>query len=221
MKLLKTTLLTTLSFFLFSSLMAQNVSIGLRTGATYFKVRNSLIEDEAEYSLGLNVAIPVEIKFNEYLALQPELHFTQKGVLFEDQVEGEKRTLDFKTNFIEIPVLFKMSYGPGKLRANAFLGTSANYAINRYVVQKIGDDRDRENIDFVNEGNVQDARWEFSALGGVGLSMKAGPGNIVLDARYSIGVTDDSEFEGERPKNWKTSTNRGCTLSLGYTVPLK
>jgi hypothetical protein len=197
------------------------VSIGFRTGVNEFTVHSDDESEDPKYTMGLNLAIPMEITLTNYFSVQPELHFTQKGFAFESSVEGEDFTQTFRTNFLELPVLLKAKYGNDIIKGYAFVAPNVGYALNRTYNTKLGDkDTEKEDLDFVTEGDIQSQRWEFSALGGLGLEVQAGIGAFVVDVRYNLGFTDSVKFENERPGNWDKATNRGCTLSVGYMIPL-
>ncbi len=203
-----------------NEILAQQNAIGLRVGATYFTLDNDEIDD-AEYTMGLDLAIPFEYRFTSNFSIQPELHFTQKGVQFEEIEEGQDVTIAVKTNFIELPVLLKAQHGTEKFSYYLFVAPSVGYATNRFLTEKIGDgDREKQEVDFIDEGDAQSQRWEFSAIGGIGGSVKAGIGHVVLDVRYSLGLTDNTKFDGDQPDDWEKTTNQGCTLSVGYMIPI-
>jgi hypothetical protein len=221
MKNLQIILTSLIVFLSLGTIFSQNLSIGVRAGADYFTIKNDLIEDDAKFTLGYNFAIPVEYNLNSVFSLQPELNFTQKGVAFKFDQDGEEINLKLRTNYLELPVLFKARYGTQAIKAYAFAGPSLGFAASRKATTQIGDgDMESESIDFVDDGEVQDQRWEFAIVGGIGLDIKAGPGSFIIDARYSHGLTDDSKFEGKQPEDWKKSFNRGCTLSIGYKIPI-
>lgn len=200
---------------------SQQTAVGLRTGATYFTLTNEAINDEAKYTLGVDLAIPIEFQLSPFFSVQPELHFTQKGVQFEDVVNGEDQTIAVKTNYVELPVLLKANFGTQRLRGYAFVAPSLGYATNRFTAEKLGDaDWVKERVDFIETEGAESRRWDFSAIGGVGASVQAGVGSIVLDVRYSFGLSDNTNFTDEAPEDWEKTTNRGCTISVGYMVPL-
>ncbi|MCB0637037.1 MAG: PorT family protein [Lewinella sp.] len=198
----------------------QQVSIGLRAGASYFTVHDEQLDD-ALYDLGMDFALPVEISLSPLFSIQPELHFTQKGTAFESTTDGMDHRLALKTNYLELPVLLKANYGADRFQCNVFVAPSLGYALNRYTTEQLGDaDKVKEDVDFIDEGPIQSQRWDVSVLGGIGASLQAGPGRVVIDARYSFGLMDSAKFEDDRPDDWTRTTNRGCTLSVGYMVPL-
>jgi len=203
--------------FAATTAFSQQASIGLRTGASYFKVHYDDFETEPDYTMGLDIAIPVEFQLSSVFSIQPELHFTQKGVAFDS---GEDNSIAVKTNYLELPVLLKARYGIERYQLYAFAAPSVGYATNRFVVDKTGDEREKEDLDFVTDGDIQDQRWEFGVVGGIGASFQAGVGSIVIDARYAMDLNDDTKFENDEPDDWKKATNRGCTLSVGYMIPI-
>ena len=222
MKLVKTLIITLEILLAVGTAFSQNMSIGLRTGTTYFTLNNDEINNDAKYTMGFNLAIPFEYKLSANFSIQPELHFTQKGVLFEGMEEGQKIETAVKTNYLELPVLLKAQNGTDKFSYYLFLAPSVGYATNRFLTEKIGGgDREKTDVDFIDTENAKSQRWEFSAIGGIGGSVKAGIGSIILDIRYSYGLTDNTKFKNDKPDDWEKTTNRGCTLSVGYMIPLR
>jgi len=221
MRLTKNVIALFAMLFIYGTAFSQKTAIGFRTGASYFTINNDLLEENAKYELGLDLAIPVEFQISPIFSIQPELHFSQKGVAFEGMEDGQEQKIAVKTNYLELPVLFKANYGNERFKAYAFVAPSVGYAINRFATEKLGDqDIEKEDIEFVKNGDVQDQRWEFNAMGGIGGSMKAGIGHFVADVRYSFGLSDNTKFKQDKPSDWKKSTNRGCTLSIGYMIPI-
>lgn len=212
---------TLIILFSLSTAFGQGLSIGIRTGAAYYTVKNDLVDENAQFDLGVDVAVPLEWSITSAFSIQPELHYTQKGVAFEVMEEGVEHRFKFKTNYLELPILFKADHGTDRFSCYLFAAPSVGYALNRHVAERVGSiEKAKEDIDFINDGPAQDRRWEFSAIGGIGMKLKAGPGHLVADARYSIGLTDDTKFEENKPSDWKRTTNRGCILSVGYMVPI-
>ncbi|GAB4401346.1 MAG: hypothetical protein OHK0053_23910 [Microscillaceae bacterium] len=62
-----------------------------------------------------------------------------------------------------------------------------------------------------------DNRLDFGLQFGGGVSLQLGPGSVVLDARYGLGLSN--WFEEEDLIDTQSS-NRTFALSLGYMIPL-
>jgi len=221
MKNFKILLTSVVMFTMLNSVFAQNTSIGFRTGATYFTIKNEDINDQTKFTMGLNLAIPIEFQLSNVLSIQPELHFTQKGTQFEEVLDGSKLTTAIKTSYFELPVLIKTNYGTENFNIYSFIAPSIGYANNRFqTITSDGLDKIKTDIDFIDEENAKSQRWEYSAVTGIGAEFKAGIGSFVIDARYSFGLSDNTKFKNEKPDDWKKTTNRGCTLSIGYIITL-
>ena len=221
MKLVKFILIVLEIILALYNAFSQTTTAGFRVGANYFTIHNELIEDNAMHTAGIDLAIPVEFKISPLFSIQPELHFSQKGAKFESIQEGKDLAVEVKTNYLELPLILKANYGTERVKYYLFAAPSIGYATNRFIAEKTGaTDKVIENIDFIKEGATQSQRFELSALVGVGTSLKAGVGAIVIDIRYSFGLTDNTKLNKERPSSFGKTTNRGCTLSAGYMMPI-
>ena len=49
---------------------------------------------------------------------------------------------------------------------------------------------------------------------GAGIAIPAGPGKVIVDGRYNLGLSNISDENGMNVKN------RGFAISLGYAIPL-
>lgn len=221
MKFVKTLFIALEILLVFGQGISQSTAIGFRAGASYFTVNNDEINDAAKYTMGTDFSLPVEVSISKVFSIQPELHYIQKGVEFEEKIDGQIHSLAAKTRMLELPVLLKANYGGQRARCYAFIAPSVGYAMKQFTVEKIGDgDKSKSDVDFVDTEDIKSQRWEFSAVGGIGASFKAGVGSFVIDARYSFGLTDNTKFKTSKPDDWSKTTNRGCTLSVGYMIPI-
>ncbi|MEL6924658.1 MAG: porin family protein [Bacteroidota bacterium] len=205
-----------------SSLLAQNVNIGLRTGVTHYTISNELTSDDANYMTGLLFAVPIEFKISKGFSIQPELQYIQKGVSFDLQ-DDDDREVKFtgRSNYLELPVLFKGNLVKQNFGLHIYAGPAIGYGLNQKgILTPASGDKVKEKIEWIDEGAVQDQRWDFSATGGIGASFNAGVGTIVVDARYSYDFNDNTKFETNEPTDWEESKNHGFNLSVGYMIPL-
>jgi len=189
-----------------------NISTGLRVGTNFSTFQGKDVEGH-NYVIGLDIAIPVEVSFNEKLAIQPELHFIQKGSgLNYDELDQKLRGF---YNYLELPILLKGKIGDEKLSAYAIAGPSFGYAINRNLVTIEDGNRESESFDFDKD---IDNRFEFGAQLGLGAELQAGRGKLVLDARYGFdfnGFTKADFLQDDNP-----NYNSGIAVTVGYMLPL-
>ncbi|MTI32721.1 porin family protein [Xanthovirga aplysinae] len=195
------------------------VSAGIRGGVNLSTLQHKNLENN-KYAPGFNIAIPVEVSLHKNFAIQPEFHFIQKGVAFDiSNGEVEKKERNF-TNYLELPILFKGIVGNEVISGYVFAAPTFGYAYDRYNVMVTDGERDRNTAGFTKEGEIQDNRFDFGASFGLGTELQAGPGKVVIDARYGLDFNDNYKFENDKPENYEGTYNSGIALTVGYMMPL-
>lgn len=126
-------------------------------------------------------------------SVQPELNFISKGMALKG---AGKKNEKYNLNYLEIPVLAKYSFGPVFVNAGPSLGL------------RLG-----ENNKIKNEYGAL-KKIDFGVQFGAGVALPAGPGKFIIDARYSLGLSNISDVKGSEIKN------RGFIASIGYAIPL-
>ncbi|MCB0662269.1 MAG: PorT family protein [Saprospiraceae bacterium] len=197
---------------------AQNFATGIRAGVNLTTFQNEDLEDN-KYAVGINVAVPLEFILHQNFSIQPEIQFIQKGVAFEatDNITGLDLKTRFFTNYLEIPILAKGKFGSQALSGYLIAGPTFGFSTNRYAVAILDDERETEKVDFIDEGEQTDNRFDIGAAFGLGLEAGIGSnGAIVLDARYNLDFNDNTSFENDAPSDWTKTFNSGIAISLGY-----
>ena len=171
----------------FVSANAQKVELIPKAGISINRQDISGKKTKVGFQGGMGVNITTGLK---NFSVQPELNYVQKGT----KIKGVDGKSTYKFNYLEVPVLAKYSFGPVYVDA----GPSLGLRIARNDNAKTFTDT---------------KRLDFGVQGGLGVAVPAGPGKIVLDGRYDLGLTKVGEYNGDSGKN------RGCTVSLGYAIP--
>lgn len=156
--------------------------------------------------IGLDIAVLVELGITEQFAIQPELHYIQKGYKVDDFFGfGEEAT--FTVNYLDLPILGKLTFGES-VKFNALLGPSFGFALSGKT--EVGDES--EDLDFDEDDGYQ--RFELGLVIGAGVSLPMGDvSSIFFDVRYILGVSnlyDDVDDEDIK------ATNRGLNIGIGY-----
>ena len=158
------------------------------------------------------------MKVASFFAFQPELFFSSKGQKFEHNGS----TLIYKLNYLELPVLFKLLIPTGGIvTPTVYVGPSFALKLGK-IDGTMKNDGDKEDMpeDVRDEMDKSVNKFDFGLAMGGGLGINAGPGIIVLDVRYTLGLTkvnkltDDMKSEGLTEDN--LSKNSTLSLSLGY-----
>ena len=241
MKISPPALAAALAFGTLATAEAQ-IGIGLRAGILSTTAsfddddsRTEVLDDENV--TGYTVGIPIEIAVSNVFSLQPEVNFQRRGTntlnVFRDADGVDlEQSIERDIDFLEIPLLVKLGYTTESFTVAAVAGPSWSYALGgtttagdvlERATGEIADAVDGDyDIDFDREG------YNRSQWGGhVGLQggIPAGPGKILLDARYQFAFTnlndgaDDIETDFSDADTYDTR-ERGISATLGYMITL-
>ncbi|GAB3997666.1 hypothetical protein GCM10028807_43280 [Spirosoma daeguense] len=133
-------------------------------------------------------------------SVQPEILFSQYGT----RLAIGSDYLQVKYNLVEVPILLKVAFGQPNVRFFVNAGPVGTFAANGTVSVRESGQTDSQSIDLSQEG-----RFNYGVSGGAGVSIKAGPGSVLLEGRYSYLVGSDDK-----------STPQNAMISVGYLFPL-
>ncbi len=124
-------------------------------------------------------------------SIQPEINYVSKGVALK--AGGSKNNLNL--GYLELPVLAKYSFGPVYINAGPSIGLLVSK--EEKVIKNYGSEFKKIDV---------------GALLGAGVALPAGPGKVIIDARYQLGLNNISEAGDVK--------NRGIMASVGYAISL-
>jgi len=164
---------------------AQSVGGGIKVGLSLGdlpEVGDVIDVQDFETSLRTGFAVGgfLTWQFEGGFAIQPEVIYTQKGVevtFVEDSmsVDGE-----VETDFVDVPVLARFTFGQGSTRGYVFAGPSFDFKVNAVAKASVMGVSEEEDLDEEVEG------FEFALVFGGGLEF----GPVLLEARWSEGLTN-------------------------------
>lgn len=170
---------------------AQDIQLIPKAGLSFSRQSISNVEGEkskAGFTAGLGVNVNIK---NSAFSIQPELNYVSAGTKIKN--DNNKYNL----NYLELPVLVKYSFGPVYINAGPSIGLAVG-GMNK--------------MEAFYQAKIQ--KLNFGVQMGGGLAIPLGKGAVLVDARYSLGLTDVS-------KGPATVKNRGFIATLGYAIPLK
>ena len=148
------------------------------------------------YVAGLGFNFP--LTSDNFFSIQPELLYIQQGTRATGGSYG--------FNYAQLPLLLKINFGMEDFPIYVNAGPSFGYLLNSPA--RIGETP-------LNDPKRLDIGLQF----GGGLGVKAGPGSVMLDARYGFGITDIYNLSGV-PDSQNKSKNNVFQFTLGYAIPL-
>jgi len=176
-------------------LSAHDVMLGIKGGVNVANFTGDDVFHNSS-SEGAIAGVFARYGLSDSWSLQPEALFTMRGAEFSvDDIQTEQQI-----NYVEIPVLARFGWGhDASFRPSLFAGPSVAFLVKNKIV-------DGSEIDLKGATGTRDV--DVGAVLGAGLDYTLGSGDLLLDARYEMGLI-----------SWSEDLNiRNSTLSfmLGY-----
>jgi len=132
-----------------------------------------------------------------------------KGAKAEREILGETLKLTTKVNYLEIPVLAKLSIPTkGTVKPSLFVGPSLAIKLSSKAKWEYAGESEEEDIEELKS-------TDFGLVFGGGVDFALGQGKLTIDARYTLGLTKVGEpEEGEEEVDMK---NGAISIMVGYS----
>ncbi|MBO0932378.1 porin family protein [Fibrella aquatilis] len=214
-------------FFVTTASFAQ-VQVGVRGGATWSNVSEpSLLQNlpvQPEFSPGPTGAIFLEVPLSERVSFRPEVAFVQKGFLLREGTSLNLGILDipigarvaYQIQSIQTPLLLKVNLSDGPVKPYIFAGPAVGYAFDGRIRTRATALFTTKNMDVPLGIGGAINHWDFSGVGGLGLSADMGAGKFFVEARYDYGFTRQLQV----PLVNLPVRNRTVGVSVGYAFTL-
>ena len=140
--------------------------------------------------------------------LEPQVLYSQEGAKYTDPTIG---TLTLKSAYLEVPILLGIDFGHGSsVTPHLFAGPA--------IGVNMSCDLEVTNGSITTSGACKDNGLTLKTLdlgvtGGGGITMPIGRSTFLIDARYTLGLTDITS--GSNLKNQGFSVGAGLTIPVG------
>lgn len=199
------------------------ISIGFKGGVNLATINgDDWNDDDKVLKPGINLGVPIEIKVAKMFSIQPEVVFSSKGIKYVEEYDYEftaKEIFVLQFYYLEAPVLFKFVIPAGRFFPNLYVAPTLSFrvAVDGYEIEEYGDEKDKYDFD------SEDKEWmreefnpiDFGITFGGGLGIEVGPGNIVFDARYTMGFFNVEIDDPDPSRNGNISFLLGYTFNIG------
>jgi hypothetical protein len=191
--------------------MAQTISFGPRIGATFANMKLTGDDASIEFknTTGFQIGAVANFTVNEMFSIQPELLLVQKGFESGNDEDG---TMKATLNYLEVPVLAKITFGTETFKGFITGGPTLGYAMSGTNSYELNGQEESEDIEFDDE---EDNRFETGLSIGVGAGYKVGAGELNLDVRYGLGLSSLNKDNDE-----VSFKNRVIGVSVAYLFSL-
>jgi hypothetical protein len=220
-----------ISTLAFSNVSALETSLGVKGGVNLTKfygaeeVNGSDPYKYQKVKPGMAIGAALQLKITNMFAIEPEVLFSQKGQVLSGSLLGQDIKATTYLNYIEVPVLAQflipvpvqvitpiVYMGPAfALKAGKIDGKTENGNITTHF-----SDEWRTNADEYISG------FDFGFAFGGGAQFKVGPGNIIFDIRYTLGLTntnkltDQEKADGFTESDLQKDKNGALMFATGY-----
>jgi len=197
--------------------------IGAKAGIDFSTVSNA---DLGSSTTGMTITNPSKIGFqggfigiyvvHKYLAVQMELLFAQKGFEIKGTQSGVTVKSWITINYLSIPLSLRVSYPLGPVTIHGNLGPYLGFGLSA----KFATDPDvgfNQKIEFQKDGGLKS--FDFGLLFGAGVGYCLLGGELFLDLRYDLGLTDVNYLK-TKPSDYKMNCNRNFGIAVGYVIKI-
>ncbi len=206
-------LMTVLVIAAFAGLMAlpqpaaAGVQFGLKLGGNMAKVTGADAQDlegTLKSKVGFTGGIFLAFHLGRVVTIQWEALYTMKGASFEYTDLEDTYTEKLYGNYIEIPLLLKITIPTPVIQPFVFAGPSVGFKLSEKI-QINGEDIPLEEKLLKNN--------DYGAIFGAGLNLGR---NFMLDVRYSLGLQKVIDtIEGETPVDVKNGV-WSATIGIAF-----
>lgn len=176
------------------------------------------------YTGGLTLRYTSEKYFSLICAAQLELNFAQRG-WNETIDDGTNNTYSRTTNYIEIPFFAHLGWGEEERglqffvnagpKIGLFLNDSEHYG---FTQEDPWDTNWRPNGIIEQYGKAVENRLEYGIAGGLGMELKTGVGNFIIEGRYFFGLSD--MYGNSKADPFGRSANTTITTKVTYLMDI-
>jgi hypothetical protein len=205
----------------------QQSQIGIKAGANFATIQDGIDQlegiDEEPWIPRLTVGLATSFWMNDYFAFAPEINYSQRGFRATGTNQlGIEYTNTYHYDFVEVPLMFRATFGQQIVRGYINLGPTVSYMVNGKETTEMAGITTEEKID------TEDTKYSLFEVGGAvggGLHINTGLGSFLIDLRYHTGFTNIQKEEftlpayvalGEEPEKYRTQY---VSLSLIFLTP--
>ncbi|MBR3756819.1 MAG: PorT family protein [Bacteroidaceae bacterium] len=173
-----------------------NLAIGVNAGATFNNVTFSPSIKQATHQglVGGFIARYISEKYFAMICgLQVEANFSQRG--WKEKIEdGTGNTYQRTLNYVEIPFLAHLAFGADNRGVRFFINAGPQFSFFLDDKEEYGGDpwnpNYRPNNVNYQYGKAVENKFEYGITGGLGLEVRTGVGNFLVEGRYYYGLSD-------------------------------
>ncbi len=218
-------------------LFAQNLSFGLRDGASWSSITGrfdfkNFENTDIEKSLGHSFGLIINYQLSKYFILQTEFNYEMKGFDFGESLLGGALEGNYSMSYLTIPIIAHFEIGKN-VKYYGYAGVYFGFLIKAENYTSLSSTSSSNLIVYdlsYDPTNIFN-KSEFGGLVGLGIKFPlCEKVCLFIDTRYNFGLTKaakntDFDYESnywsaETPDNFQNVYNRSLSISLGILYKL-
>jgi hypothetical protein len=179
--------------------------LGIKAGVNFAKLTGSDVDANWKTRTALVAGAFLTLKFNDVLAIQPEILYSQKGPKWDAPLEGQAFDGTVNLSYLEIPVLVKFYIPAGansRVHPHVFVGPYFAFKMDAKLNYTWGGVTGERTLDTIKS-------TDLGYVAGAGIDFGVGKGKLTLDVRYGASfsaIATDS-----------TEKNQTISAMIGYS----
>lgn len=176
------------------------------------------------YTGGVTLRYTTEKYFSLICAAQLELNFAQRG-WNETIDDGSNNTYRRTTNYVEIPFFAHLGWGKEERGMQFFVNAGPQIGLflsdrefYGFTPEEPWDTSNRPNNLTAQYGKEVENTLEYGIAGGLGMELKTGIGNFILEGRYFFGLSD--MYGNSKADPFGRSANTTITTKITYLIDI-
>lgn len=201
--------------------MRQNFAVGINAGANYGNVSfQPTIKQNG--LLGITGGVTARYISEKYFAMicgvQAELNYSQRGwdEKFEDI--GDDRVYSREMTYVEIPFLAHLAFGRDR-GAQFFLNLGPQIGFMLGDKEKRSGTWTDAQLAREQYGKKIENKFDYGIVGGLGIEIRTGAGNFLLEGRYYFGLADF--YNSTKKDYFSRSAHTTISARITYLFDLK
>jgi hypothetical protein len=184
----------------------EKLQLGLKAGMNYSNVYNSKTEEfKADAKFGFAGGVVIRIPIGKYLAVQPEVLFSQKGFKGEGRLLGSEYNFSRTTSFIDIPI--QIALKPSEF-ITIVAGPQYSYLLKQKDVFTTTVSSSIQEEVFKND-NIRNNIFGFVA--GLDVTIQ----HVIIGARMGWDIQDN---KGDGTSSTPQYKNTWIQATIGYSI---
>lgn len=151
---------------------------------------------------GFDVGGLVQLPMGDMITIQPEVHYTQKGY----EVETAGFESEVSLNYIQVPILFRAGVPLAE-------GFDVDFQVGPSFGFLVSCEASAGSVSADCDESVKS--FDYGIIAGGSFSWAAGPGDLLFDIRYDLGLTAIGDQE-----NAADVKNTNFQFLVGYAFPM-